>query len=266
MAAPERPVRQQARGSRVSASEGDEHEPSTRARPAATGRPHVGNLQNEMISALRGTITGVMAKNAPAAAMPELDLDFSVPATPNVRGLPVLRAEPERSLAVFDRKVARQQSRWGLAIWGTGLAVAGVATGLTVASWHGAPPAAQTFQAAAIAPAVAVKTAAPIVASAPVRNALDAARDLMADGRITQARALLLNDAAPERSAADLMLARSYDPNFLSSLAKADAAPDIAEARRWYQRWYERALKEGAVPQTMRLDLLLRSLDKAAAP
>lgn len=99
----------------------------------------------------------------------------------------------------------------------------------------------------------------------PPRDELDVARELIESGKIVQARAALLGSTRTERSAVALVLARSYDPNFLATLTKSDGAPDIEQARHWYRRWFELATKEGAVPQTMRLDLLLRSLDHASA-
>ena len=94
-------------------------------------------------------------------------------------------------------------------------------------------------------------------------DAFEAGRALLQSGHVLKARGLLLASTPEARSAVAFVLARSYDPNIVVTLDKPDAGADIAEARRWYRRWYELALREGAVPRTMRLDLLLQSLDHA---
>ena len=248
-------------------------------KPSAAPSPqHLTNLQNEMLSAVRGAITGVMAKGATAAEMPELDLDFSVGTVANANRLPVLRAEPERSLAVQDRVPTPMPRNLTVISAAAGIAVVGLAGGFFFANWHSASPPAPVSQDIATAPVAPLSRAAPVKAVAPVEpakpqppappivahDALDAANALIQDGRIAEARKSLLAAPPPERSAVALLLARTYDPNFLSTLSISDGKPDLDEARRWYRHWYELAVKEGAVPQSMRLDLLLRSLDRAA--
>jgi len=115
-------------------------------------------------------------------------------------------------------------------------------------------------------PVPPVKPKAPLATPPqPPRDVIDLARDLVQGGRVGQARSLLLEAAQTDRPAIALLLARSYDPNYLATLSTSDATPDIPQARKWYTRWYELASKQGEVPQTMRLDLLLRSLDAATA-
>jgi hypothetical protein len=82
----------------------------------------------------------------------------------------------------------------------------------------------------------------------------------MSSGRVQAARSELLG-IDPEGSAdVAWALARSYDPNFLSTLARADAAPDIAEATRWYRTWYALAVKEGLVADTVSPERIIRSM------
>jgi hypothetical protein len=82
----------------------------------------------------------------------------------------------------------------------------------------------------------------------------------MSSGRVQAARSELLS-IDPEGSVdVAWALARSYDPNFLSTLATADAAPDIAEATRWYRTWYALAVKEGLVADTVSPERIIRSM------
>jgi hypothetical protein len=82
----------------------------------------------------------------------------------------------------------------------------------------------------------------------------------MSSGRVQAARGELLS-IDPEGSVdVAWALARSYDPNFLGTLATADAAPDIAEATRWYRTWYALAVKEGLVADTVSPERIIRSM------
>ena len=82
-------------------------------------------------------------------------------------------------------------------------------------------------------------------ASATVGPTVEAAQALMSTGRVQAARQRLLAmtpDGSPHVAWA---LARSYDPNHLKEIQGADAAPDVAEATRWYRTWYAAAVKQG---------------------
>jgi hypothetical protein len=93
------------------------------------------------------------------------------------------------------------------------------------------------------------------------RAALMAASGLMASGRVQAARATLLR-VAPERSAdVAWTLARSYDPNFLSAIPAADAGSNVAEAIRWYRTWYDIAVQQGLVADSVSLDRIIRSMN-----
>jgi|SRR5262245_626223 len=82
----------------------------------------------------------------------------------------------------------------------------------------------------------------------------------MSSGRVQAARSEL-RSIDPEGSVdVAWALARSYDPNFLSTVAAADAAPDIAEATRWYRTWYALAVKEGLVADTVSPERIIRSM------
>jgi hypothetical protein len=83
---------------------------------------------------------------------------------------------------------------------------------------------------------------------------------LMAGGQVQAARRELVG-IGPERSAdVAWALARSYDPNFLSTIAAPDAAPDVAQATRWYRTWHALAVKEGLVADSVSLERIIRSM------
>ena len=98
------------------------------------------------------------------------------------------------------------------------------------------------------------------VPPAPSTTVLQGALRHMAGGRIQIARSELAR-IEPEGSAdVAWALARSYDPNFLSTVPKADAAPDVPEATRWYRTWYTLAVKEGLVADSVSLERIIRSM------
>jgi len=269
----------------VSASDRDGGLPPSPPKPLA-------NLQNQVITAVRGAISDAMAGHEAEHDLSGLDLDFSVPAVPAPPAQPtqppVLRAEPGRALTAPAPALQGQKRGWLTTGLVTLAAIVGLAAGIAfgilreppasdpVAPSLAAPakplqPASPVLPVLAVpaAPKAALPQAAPPAAAQtaaapppPVRSTLDAARGLVADGHVARARELLLPEAAAtEHPEAALLLARCFDPNYLATLPRPDAAPDAAEARRWYTRWYDLASKRGEVPPTMRLDLLLRSLD-----
>ena len=85
------------------------------------------------------------------------------------------------------------------------------------------------------------------------------AQSLLKSGRVVEARHALihLTDKSPEII---LMLARSYDPNYLRLIPNANAEADPAEAERWYRAWRDVASKHGLVLERQRFDRIIRSL------
>jgi hypothetical protein len=90
--------------------------------------------------------------------------------------------------------------------------------------------------------------------------ALHVASELIASGQVRAARDVLLRVTKEESADVAWALARSYDPNFLVTIAAADAAPDVAEATRWYRAWYDIAVKQGLVADSVSLDRIVRSM------
>jgi hypothetical protein len=114
----------------------------------------------------------------------------------------------------------------------------------------------------------AVAPQKPALASAPAQearrseptSALQVASDLMASGRVLAARDVLLRVAQEGSADVAWALARSYDPNYLVTIRAADARPDVAEATRWYRGWYDIAVKQGLVADSVSLDRIIRSM------
>jgi hypothetical protein len=86
------------------------------------------------------------------------------------------------------------------------------------------------------------------------------AEKMMDGGKILAARRILIGDLATSSPDAALMLARSYDPNFLRTITGADAGPDIAEAERWYRTWHANAAAKGLLMEPERLDRIIRAM------
>jgi hypothetical protein len=93
-----------------------------------------------------------------------------------------------------------------------------------------------------------------------VAAALHVASELVASGQVRAARDILLRVAKEESADVAWALARSYDPNFLVTVQAADTAPDVAEATRWYRAWFDIAVKQGLVADSVSLDRIIRSM------
>jgi hypothetical protein len=113
-------------------------------------------------------------------------------------------------------------------------------------------------------PPVAAKDTEP--APAAVKAALEMARSLMAKGQVRAAREQLLALAWKGSPDAAWDIARSYDPNVLSTLPNPDAAADIKEATRWYRAWYGAAVKDGLVADSVSLERIIASMKHSAKP
>jgi len=86
------------------------------------------------------------------------------------------------------------------------------------------------------------------------------ARQALSEGDALRARSALLR-AEPERHPkVAFMLAQSYDPNYLQSLTKANGLPDKTEAKRWYEKWYELAVRSGLEMDSGRLQRIINAM------
>ncbi|HEY1245903.1 MAG TPA: hypothetical protein VGF29_13845 [Hyphomicrobiaceae bacterium] len=93
-----------------------------------------------------------------------------------------------------------------------------------------------------------------------VRTVLEGARGLMAKGQVRAARERLLTLADQGSPDAAWDLARSYDPNVLMALPRADAPANVKEAERWYRAWYAAAVREGLVADSVSLERIIGSM------
>jgi hypothetical protein len=98
------------------------------------------------------------------------------------------------------------------------------------------------------------------VASTMASPGVEAAQALMSAGRVQAARQRLLAMAPDDTPEVAWALARSYDPNHLRGIQGADAAPDIAEATRWYRAWHAAAVKQSMITDGVSLDKIIGSM------
>ena len=137
-------------------------------------------------------------------------------------------------------------------------------------SWKAPPPPPPPPVAAPAAPPppqVAAAPAAPEPAPSPPAPRVDPSRDLSNNevgglvrraqemllmGEVKAARALLLRAADARDAQAAYLLAKTYDPTLVRQSGAADAGPDLAQARSWYQK-----AREWGAPEAQRqLDAL----------
>ena len=89
---------------------------------------------------------------------------------------------------------------------------------------------------------------------------LEQAQEMMLSGDVLGARATLIKSADSGPPDVALALARSYDPNFIRSLADPNAAPDVEEATLWYRRWHQAAVEKGQITDNLQLERILRAM------
>ncbi|MFZ1106303.1 MAG: hypothetical protein WAN86_26150 [Hyphomicrobiaceae bacterium] len=113
------------------------------------------------------------------------------------------------------------------------------------------------------------QTTVPSVERSPVNSegvkaALEVGRALMAKGQVHAARQQLIALARDGSPDAAWDVARSYDPNVLATIPQPDAAPDTAEATRWYRAWYASAVKEGMVATSVSIERIIGAMQTSA--
>jgi hypothetical protein len=97
-------------------------------------------------------------------------------------------------------------------------------------------------------------------ASAAVSPAVEAAQAFMSTGRVQAARQRLLAMAPESSPHVAWALARSYDPTHLKEIQGADAAPDVAEATRWYRAWHAAAVKQRMISDSVSVERIIGSM------
>lgn len=165
-------------------------------------------------------------------------------------------AVPPQAIGVFDRKLTaltkppaptRPKRRTGLYLGLAVAVIAGAGAYLTIAAdvpWV-------REQLSGVSPILNKEDAAKL---------LTGVRSLLGEGDVKLARDRLLS-AGPERNAdLALLLAQSYDPNYLRTLPSANAVPNRAEAERWYRAWYDLAVKSGLEMDNGRLQRIINAM------
>lgn len=123
-----------------------------------------------------------------------------------------------------------------------------------------APATANSSPKAPAIPPLEASVSPPALRPSAPKAATEIAQGLLAEGHVQAARKQLL--ASVSEGAADVawMLARSYDPNFLTAIPAADAGPDIEQATRWYRAWYAAAVTQGLVPNSVSVERIISSM------
>ena len=85
------------------------------------------------------------------------------------------------------------------------------------------------------------------------------AESLLEAGRVSEVRRRL-TDRPVKSAEVALILARSYDPNYLRLISNADAAADPNEAERWYRTWRDIATEKGLVLEPERFDRIIKAM------
>lgn len=91
---------------------------------------------------------------------------------------------------------------------------------------------------------------------------LQLSSELTASGQVQAARAALLRVMPNDSADVAWALARSYDPNYLATIAAPDAGPDITEATRWYRTWYDIAVRQRQVSDNVSLERVIRAMTR----
>lgn len=100
----------------------------------------------------------------------------------------------------------------------------------------------------------------------PVTALVALAEGHMKAGRIKTGRSLLRPRVEAGSAEAAFAMAKSYDPNYLSTISNADEQPDAEKAEYWYREWHKKAVEQGLVSKTMNIDRLIRSLVAPSSP
>jgi len=173
----------------------------------------------------------------------------SLPALKSLRSslLPAPQRKPDPSLVIRDGGGPVNQ-RLSLAVNvkspdpdpGATVTIAGASTSAAIVpSSPVAPtPQQQPPPIASPEPAVAAHAEPPVREINPdeVAGFVKRAQDLLATGDLQAARLLLLRAAQAHDARAALLLAKSFDPIVSKQFGMADAEPDLAQARNWYQK------------------------------
>jgi hypothetical protein len=188
----------------------------------------------------------------PASQNPADEDVFSLPALKSLRSslLPAPQRKPDPSLVIRDSGgPVNQRLSLGVNVKSPDpdpgatvtIAEAPASAVIVPSSPAASTPQQQPQQPQPVAspgPTVAARAEPPVREINPneVAGFVKRAQDLLATGDLQAARLLLLRAAQAHDARAALLLAKSYDPIVSKRLGMADAEPDLAQARNWYQK------------------------------
>jgi hypothetical protein len=192
------------------------------------------------------------------AVLQRLQSFSAEPNTPSEAGAPESAVSGP---AAAERR--RAPAAIGLTIAGTAFVVLGLVWLTVLSADRAYLPAAATPDVTVGNRAISDGDAAagqPVLRSSVPRTDIDVAQELLTKGQVQAARKQLLGMSSGGDVDVAWMLARSYDPNFLATLPRADAAPDIEQATQWYRTWHAAAVMQGMVPNSVSVERIIGSM------
>lgn len=228
--------------------------------------------------------TLVPAQPATAVTAPATEPAVAVAATPEVEPLAdAIRVASAGDAAAFAHRMRKPLSAGAIALTSAGSApsealaalppqvatpasatggeTSAVPAGLAKAPPQKAKVAVATAETAP-APEAADEGSASTTATAPL-SAMARANAALAKGDVDTARLLLQAESEAGQVEGMLLLARSYDPAYLTTLG-IDATKGKREvAEKLYRAWYDRSVKLGLVSEGVNIDRLLRAMARA---
>jgi hypothetical protein len=118
----------------------------------------------------------------------------------------------------------------------------------------------ETSQPVPQADAIDDRAASPAFTAVPANPDIANAQQLMDGGHIVAARERLLRPDLAASQEGAWLLARSYDPNYLTTIQSPDASADKRQAEEWYRRWRDISVRNGMVMDDLRLRRIINSM------
>ncbi|MEL7544433.1 MAG: hypothetical protein AAGJ70_11740, partial [Pseudomonadota bacterium] len=86
------------------------------------------------------------------------------------------------------------------------------------------------------------------------------AKQMLAEGKVVEARRVLSLISFADVAEVSLALARTYDPNIHQNLDAPDAEASVELAEKWYRRWHRRSVQSGQVSGGINIERLIWSM------
>jgi hypothetical protein len=109
-------------------------------------------------------------------------------------------------------------------------------------------------------PAIATVPASSPAVNVPANRAITNAHELLDGGHVVAARKILEQPDLATTQEGAWLLARSYDPNYLTTIQSPDASADPRQAEEWYRRWRDIAARDGVAMDDLHLKRIIDSM------